>query len=362
MVNHLNRLIPLLFIFGFIAYTLIAVQNKPRVLVLHSYHIGYSWTDRVNIGIAQVLKDEAFSVRYHYMDTKRHSGSGFKSRAGTRAQKLIDSWEPHVIIAVDDNAQKYVTKHYLNHPKINVVFSGVNAKPEAYGFDQADNVTGILERRPLPIVKESILKIFFPDSINIADSNPVDVVFITDNSTTSKLNIELIKQYTWAPEINLDIIKVCSYKQWQEAVLLANQQSDLILLNGYKTLVPAKDAEGKDPCNSKGKDRVAVKEVIKWTQENTANVPVLGFSSSYVNDGGQIAFSASPVEQGHVASEMAIQIIHGKRPSELPIESAKQFTFYMRESLFERYPDIEIPFVYKALARATGNYYESDKK
>ena len=355
-IKNLKKIISFIFILSFIIYTVVAVQQKPRVLVLHSYHIGYSWTDRVDLGIAEVLNEKAYTVRYHYMDTKRHSSGAYKSRAGTRARKLIDSWEPHVIIAVDDNAQKYVAKEYIGHPTINIVFSGVNAKPKAYGYDLANNATGILERRPLPMVKESILKIFFPGSITSKQNSPVSVVFITDNSTTSRLNIDLIGRYEWGPEINLKVEKVCTYEEWQAAIKDADDNDDLILINGYKTLISY--TKGEDDCNTKGKDRISVKEVISWTQDNTSKIAVLGFSSSYVNDGGLIAFSASPVEQGQVASEMTIKIIEGKPANEIPIVSAKQFTFYMRESLFTRYSDIEIPFVYKALARATGNYYE----
>jgi len=56
--------------------------------------------------------------------------------------------EPDVLIAVDDNAQKYAAKYFVNHPRIKIVFSGINGSVQPYGYDTANNVTGILERNP----------------------------------------------------------------------------------------------------------------------------------------------------------------------------------------------------------------------
>jgi len=55
------------------------VMEKMDVLVLHSYHQGYKWTDDVNAGILSVLEGEAaeaqvgakIEVQIEYMDTKR---------------------------------------------------------------------------------------------------------------------------------------------------------------------------------------------------------------------------------------------------------------------------------------------------
>ena len=70
---------------------------------------------------------------------------------------MIDETQPDIILAVDDDAQNYVARYYINHPHIRVVFAGVNNDPAEYGFDRASNVSGILERLPIDALKETLL-------------------------------------------------------------------------------------------------------------------------------------------------------------------------------------------------------------
>ncbi len=133
--------------------------HKPRLLILHSYDEGYPWVRDINAGLKRVLnsKENRYFVRWYYLDTKRHPEAGYKKNAGLVARRMIDDWRPDVIIAMDDDAQEYVAKYYRNKPGISVVFGGVNEEPETYDYQKAVNVTGILERLPLEVVKEGLL-------------------------------------------------------------------------------------------------------------------------------------------------------------------------------------------------------------
>ena len=93
------------------------VSRKPRVLVLHSYGTDYSWVTEVSEGINRVLAGKPYSMRWHYMDTKRHPDDAFKERAGQAARDVIEQWQPNVIVTVADNAQALVGKHYVNDPR-----------------------------------------------------------------------------------------------------------------------------------------------------------------------------------------------------------------------------------------------------
>ena len=104
--------------------------NKPRVLVLHSYDVDFSWVPDIDVGINRILARQPYKIRWHYMDTKRHPDKAFKEKAGSSIRKEIDKWKPDVIIAVDDNAQQYAAKYYIDDPHINIVFTGVNKNAE----------------------------------------------------------------------------------------------------------------------------------------------------------------------------------------------------------------------------------------
>jgi hypothetical protein len=129
-----------LFLFGW--YNM----SKPSILILHSYDKDYPWVRDINIGLNRVLNNKyLYQVRWYYMDTKRHPYDNYKESAGIAARNLIEQTQPDVVIAMDDDAQKFVTQFFKNHPKIKIVFGGVNREVKDYGFDQSNNVTGILE-------------------------------------------------------------------------------------------------------------------------------------------------------------------------------------------------------------------------
>lgn len=64
--------------------------NKPRVLVLHSYDTEYSWTRDISTGLTRTFSNKAYTMRWHYMDTKRNPDEAFKQRAGLLARRIID--------------------------------------------------------------------------------------------------------------------------------------------------------------------------------------------------------------------------------------------------------------------------------
>jgi hypothetical protein len=92
-------------------------MSKPRILVLHSYDKDYAWTRDVNVGLMRGFKTRfLYQVNWYYMDTKRHPSPEFKKSAGIAARNVIKSTQPDVVIAVDDDAQEYAAKYFINDP------------------------------------------------------------------------------------------------------------------------------------------------------------------------------------------------------------------------------------------------------
>ena len=128
MLKKFTTLIMATFILTLTGMILYENINKPRILVLHSYSNDYVWTRQINVGLDRVLgKVQGVDIRYHEMKTKKMSGKGYIDRAGIAAQHAIEVIRPNVIVAIDDNAQKYVAKQYVNNPDIKIVFAGINA-------------------------------------------------------------------------------------------------------------------------------------------------------------------------------------------------------------------------------------------
>ncbi len=318
--------------------------GKPRLLILHSYDTGYSWTRDVDVGIRRVLKEKNdYSVRWFYMDTKRHPWKEFKVNAGTAVAKLIDSWQPTVVIAVDDDAQEYAMKSFVNRPDIKIVFSGVSDSLAHYGYDQANNVTGILERKPYGALKEALLLI----AATRSRPGPVRVMFVGDTSESVRNDEKDFRKFDWGPIEVLDSHLPKTFDEWKNAVDFAGKNDvDFIITANYRKILRKRE----------GQALVPPQEIINWTEANST-VPLIGTNVFFVDDGGTLAIGTSPYEQGEVAVSMANQILkHGKSTQEIAKRSTQQFVVAMRESGIRKW-NIALPTVYEAAARSSANFH-----
>lgn len=341
MKSRLHFFVAGLFILASLGFLVWFNAAKPRVLVLQSYDVGYSWTRDVGVGIRRVLDGKPhYAVRWYYMDTKRHPTPEFKTTAGLRARRQIESWQPDVIIAVDDDAQEYAARYYVNHPRIRIVFAGVNGEVEPYGYGGASNVTGILERKQLQGVKEAIR------SIAALRGSGLRVVHLGDSSGSVKKDEKFIRAFEWAPLELVDSRLLQNFEDWQEAVRWANDHADFVITTNYRQL--ARSATDRK--------LVPPEEVVAWTEQN-ARLPLVGTNNFFVEDGGMLAIGTSPYEQGEVAAQMAVSIIdEGRRPADIPVQSTRQFVVFTRDSALVAH-GIVLPDVYNAFARATNNRY-----
>lgn len=323
-----------------VVFLTVSKLSKPRILVLHSYATDFSWVTDINTGIKRVFDGESCSVRYHYMDTKRHPDAAFKKRAGLAAQKVIDDWDPDVIIAVDDNAQEVVSGKYLDAPGLSIVFCGVNANPANYGYDRAANVTGILEYIPIAPVKEGLREVFYPRWTRIRH--------LSDASETSRFVLQELRGYDWSP-FDFDGSVPCeTFDDWKRALREAEARNDLVFVTHYHII-------RRSPA---GEDIVPPRELVLWALTH-CRVPVVGGFGFFVEDGGGLAFAVSPFEQGEESARMALDILaHQRIPNAIRIRNSKQFVVSAREPVLERC-GVKLPIILEAFARATGTYHEA---
>lgn len=319
--------------------------SKPRILVLHSYATDYLWVSDVNVGIKRVLDDNPYyAVRWHYMDTKNHPEQDFKEKAGIAARRMIAEWQPNIIIAVDDDAQQYAAKYFLNDPDMRIIFAGVNDSVESYGYHQANNVTGIYERKQLDAVKDAFIQIAQLNDIH----EPVRVIQLGDNSETVKADVSLMTKYNWNPVQFVASYEVGTFEEWKKAVLAAEGQADFLMLTNYRRLTYTAE---------KGSKKVPPEEVVEWTMRNS-KIPGIGTNGFNVDDGYMMAIGVSPYEQGEVTAKMAIRILEeGVPTSNIPYQMPKEFTIHLRESGLAKY-QLKLPGIFEAFARATNNYFE----
>jgi hypothetical protein len=370
MINTFKRGLVIVFVLVALSLLLWFKINQPRILIIQSYETDYAWTRDVDSGLKRVLGDTLrYKIQWYYMDTKKHPSEKFKIRAGKLAIQDIESFRPDVIIAIDDDAQRYALYSYANNPKVNIVFAGVNGSVKSYGYYATSNVTGIYERIPLEALRAAL------DAMRDAKGLPLGrrIVAIGDNSGPVKDDSKLIEAMDWRPFKLVDSIHASNYDEWKQAVVNGGREGDMILLSNYQNV-----------ARYAGQEELLVppKEIMEWTKKYST-VPVIETGGWMFQDGGMLAIGSSGFEQGQVSAQLATYFLDHKTAQKnnfsdiLCSETAKkhftdiqcndsvqkipyvmphQFLVYMHQSAM-RERGLELPAIYEEFARATNNYH-----
>lgn len=323
----------------------IFIDMRKRVLILHSYNNDYTWVNQINQGIDRVMSDSRPKIvmKEHYMDLKNHQDEQFRIQAEKQTLQLIIEWCPDVIIISDDIGQKLIGSKFVNDPHISIVFCGVNGTVTKYGYDGADNITGIFERKPLVAIKETL--IMMADTLKIPDKKGV-VVFVADTSESVTEELPQFLNFDWKPLDFRTPVRANSFTEWKEKIKEVNEYADLILVSDYR--------EFKKPDGTK--EIIEPSAIIKWTEQNS-KAPILGMSLINVFDGGMVSVFNSGYEQGEVAGKMALKIINGTKAGDIKKEGVNNFLTSVRKSAVGQ-RGFPLPAMYEALSRESGNLYE----
>lgn len=275
-----------------------------KVLVVQSYHAGYSWVDDIDKGVAKALDGSGIEVKTFYMDTKRKTSEDWKVESGKLAMKEIETFKPDVVITADDNAQKYFAAALAGKEGApQVIFCGVNAEPSDYGFPAA-NVTGIIER---PHFAQTIAMF---QKINPAAKN---VIMICDDSITSAMTIKFCQ----TAKTSLPVVAYetpSTFDQWKAAITAAQDKADAIITFNYHTV----------KASSGTTDSMTPSDVMSWTVDNS-KIPVIALMNFGVNDGALCGISEDGSEHGFLSAKIAKEmIVDGKKASDFPVTRAKE--------------------------------------
>lgn len=289
------------------------MKDRKRVLVLHSYHEDYVWLKDVNKGILSGFAEERFSpdknivVEHFYMDTKRNTSEQWKLEIAQKAMKKIESWQPHVVIATDDNAQKYVVAK-MKDSGVNFVFLGVNADPVDYHYINSNEnpggtISGSIERARFE-QSVRLLKRLAPDARRIA--------IVSDDGTTGQLVVNRVLEQ--AGQLGIEIVasrRIGRFSEWKNYVREVQDYADALLVVVYFTL---KDDQGNP---------VSGDEVLNWTINNS-KIPDIGFWSWAVEGGLLCSEAISGYQQGHYAATVASYVLMGQSPGDFPVDKPQR--------------------------------------
>ncbi len=245
-------------------------------------------------GIDSVLADVC-EMTYFYMDTKADFQGGPKK--AEEAFALYQELQPDGVITADDNAQSMFVVPYLkDQVKTSVMFCGVNAEAEKYGFPNA-HISGILERWH---VNESLA------FVKQIDPSVSRVGFIAKNSPSGQALKKQVEREADSYVAEFTDFKLPTTKQELMRMIaeLQEQRTDVIYMDSMEGII---DDDGS---------ALTSQEIIRLVSE-TSGKPVIGANPYHLTQGALCAVIKTGEEQGRTAAEMLLKAMQGTplRPS-----------------------------------------------
>lgn len=278
-------------------------QTTRNVLVLHSYHQGLRWTDRITEGIESQLRplSDTIELHYDYLDTKRNAGEEYYQHlvAFERFKRPLSRVEFEVIIASDNNALRFLLEHGDElYPGVPIVFCGVNNfHPDM--LHGRRNITGVAETIDVAGNLE-LMSSLHPDRRRL-------LVIIDDTPTGRAIRADVER----AAAMFTDRFEIEYYQDFR----LADVTPRITGLSGDSIiylLTFNRDRDGRF---------ISYLDGIRLIRQASA-VPIYGSWEFYFGGGivgGQIT---SGYYQGETAARMALQILDGTPTHEIPVDIA----------------------------------------
>ena len=276
----------------------LAAAPLHRILVLNSYHIGMKWEDRITQGIMEELEKSELNlnISIEHMDTKRYpTRQIFPHLATLYADKY--KTPPDVVMVTDDNALNFVIEHRETlFPNVPVVFSGINNYENArrahpMGF------TGLLETVDIQQTIELIIKLH---------PNTKHIFAIADSVPTAALHLK--NYYDAAAKINTTVqfqeLSNWTFDELKTSLATLPEHSALL----YLSISRDRDGTLAPPSGA-----------AKLLVENTPYPIYTLWETHGIGDGAVGGFVAHGPLHGRLAAQLALRILQGEAPQDIPI-------------------------------------------
>ena len=246
------------------------------------------------------------------MDSKRNTNSEFISQKAEEAHIIIQNWKPDIIIATDDNANKYLIAKYYKDSSIPVVFCELNWTAKEYGYP-CSNITGIIEIYPI----NHIIKLLKTLNKNISNG-----IIIHPDRLSSRKNANRVEELIKAKDIPVTRIEISSMLDFESEFIKAQNSDFLIFVN---------------PVTIDNWDHNRAIEIVNKHSD------VLSIAThKWIIPYAMLAITNSPEEQGEYAANPALKILEGTKPDQIPIISNRKWDIYINKRLLDK-AGIELP-------------------
>lgn len=290
MISRYSRIIiALIFIWGFLVCNVMGGdQKKFRILIVHSYHDGLTWTDGEDSGIREIFEPRRdIEIFTEYLDSKRIPLNEilipFTVFLG---QKYSPNYFDAVVVT-DNSALTFISLYHKGlFPNTPVIFCGINnySPDMLQGFD--GKITGVIQVLD-PRGTIGLIRKFQPrlrELIIVSGTTPTARAIRTEVvSALAGLEPEL--SLVWLAELETEqLLSRLAELSPDQAVLLCNFNRD-------------------------AKDVYYSHEESGQMISNAAAVPVYAMEDHYLGTGVMGGYMNSSKGQGNVAARLCLEIL-----------------------------------------------------
>ena len=263
-----------------------------RVLWVESYHEGFAWSDGIARGVRKILDGTGVELRVVHMDTKRNPSKQFAEASAREVSHALREFDPDVVMASDDNAQRYFVVPFLKGGGVPVVAAGINWDAGEYGYP-APNVTGMVEVNLLDQAKAMLRKFGQGDRFG----------YIAADSESERKNLQIYNARSFQGE--LQGFLVSRFEDFLHAFDEVQTRSDMLIMGGNGGIGGWDDAEA-----------------MEFVREHT-RVPTGSFDD-YLAPYVVFTFAKDPEEQGEWMALTALRVLGGESPASIPMVENKR--------------------------------------
>lgn len=285
-----------------------------KVLLLHSYHSGYKWTDDITSAVQDEFHGKKIDLRIEHLDTKRYFTPEYFIQEKEFLAKKYTNTQFDVVLVSDNNALNFMLDFRTElFPDTPIVFCGVNSfRPEMLKGQK--NITGINESVGVRKTVDLMLSIH-PKAKRI--------VVIYDDSVTASILEKSFKERTEGkyPGIEWLYTENFSTAELQELLLFLTPK-DLVLLGVF-----FRDKNGRQFEYDESATLVTQK----------SPVPVYGLFDFYLNHGIIGGYLTNGALQGQMGAKLVLDILNGKTADEIPVIMKSPNQYFADYSVMEKF-------------------------
>ena len=287
-------------LFSILFLNFLQANELKEVLLIHSYHKGYIWTDDISKTIEKSFDEHKnIELTTVYMDTKRIDDSLYLANLANLYKQQFLNRKFDLIIISDNNAFDFLSKYYdYLFKDTPVLFCGLNnytkSNLENLTFK---NISGVAEEVDIEKNFELIAKLH---------PNLKNLLIINDNSITGlavkKDLIPIMEKYK--KRFKIEYTDNLEIEALKSEVSTLDKNSSAILF-----VLLFKDTTGKYFTYKQSFEEVRA----------VSKVPIYGLWDFYLNSGMVGGLLTSAIAQGQTVSKMALDILNGKNIKDIPV-------------------------------------------